>query len=205
MKRLFLFCLLLTWACTPSNPDPERLKEADTRYLRGDIDAALDLYREILNDHPGHARTAIMASKALYYKQEFDEAESLLNEACTADDTSVDCLLWLAKVRAVAPEKHEQAMRVLDELLERDSSHIEAWTLKGQLLEDQDRVPEAIDAYRYAVAESKKAARAHLRLSLLYKKHGMLSRSQADYRRALQLSVDDPELTERIQSAYQKQ
>ncbi len=192
--------VLFTTACDDRSAQTleAELGEAHRKFVGKDMDGALRIYEKVLAEEPDSTTAAVMAAKIYYFKMEFPRAEKVLVDSCEQDGPSIDCLFWLAKTRSVMTGRQAQALETLELLLSRDSAHIEAWILKGRLLEKQGRMPQAIDAYHFAINESKKAAPAHMRLSELYREYGMPPQSAEEYQSAMELSRDNPALREQI-------
>lgn len=190
--------------CGPAElPESAKNKyiEANKQYALRRMDSALRLYQEILKEESGFAAAAIMAGKIFYYRRQFPQAEQYFKQAASAEADNSTAQLWLLKVRSMDPARDEQTLAGIEAFLRKHSSISEAWLVKGTLLERKKDVQGAMASYSYAAEEGRKAALAHLRLSLIYSKAGFQEQAQRELSKARGLAEGDELLLEQLETS----
>ena len=197
---LLLGLTLVVFACSKetSKESLKQYQQAFKVYEQKDTDRALDMLQAILKESPEFVQARIMAGRVYYFRGDFDAAEVYLERAANDDPANIDALLWLAKAQSSKPEKNDIALKTLDRLLDKDSSHLEAWFLKGLLLERKNDLNGALSAYRYAVNRARTLSLVHLRLSVIYQKAELPDMSKSELERALLISRFDPNFAKEI-------
>ena len=176
----------------------EKYARANMKYLQKDTKAALKLFEEVVEEEPNFTNARIMAGKVHYYERRFAKAERVFQEAVDNDSCNSNALFWLSKVQSLNPARQESALENINLLLERDSGNLEAWHIKGLILEHKGKVPEAMRAYRTALLERRKLAMVHFQLAKLYQKAAMNEMALKHLDSAMALSDGDASLQREI-------
>ncbi|MCE9598396.1 MAG: tetratricopeptide repeat protein [Spirochaetia bacterium] len=161
-------------SCGPTREETaKKFQDANRLYEAHDLEGARKLYGEILDSDYDHTPARIMIARIYYFNRNFEQAHKELENAIDRNPSSIDALFWLARVQSVMPEKKEEALRTLANLLENDGGHIDALLLKASLHEEKKQTHEAIAAYRAVTEREESIARAHARLGMIYGSVGL--------------------------------
>lgn len=197
---IFAALLGLVSACSGSGSELDaKYEDALQSYSRHEVGESLRLLKEIYEEDPSYPNVALMFAKLQYFQQNYDQAEEILRRA-VASDGSVNASLWLAKVLQTREAGREEALEIVNEIVEGDSGNPEAWYLKGRLHEELDQTPEALAAYRYVIAEGRKIALAHLQLAAHYGRAGLHEQARRHLNLAALLADGDPAIMRAIDS-----
>ena len=206
------FCgtvMVLFLAGCSGSPHPDALtafKEGNIQFGRHNFEGASRAYTLAISKDGKFLPARIMLGKLLYYQHKLPEAGRQFESVLSREPHNIDGLLWMAKVDSRGPDRPswERAVQRLDTLLERDSSHVEAWYLKGTVLEQQGKIPESIAAYRSATKNGEYLALAHLRLAIVYRKAGLTDQAELQLRQATVVSQDNPALLTQVRKAWRR-
>ncbi len=146
------------------------MSQALTFYRERQLDGALRLSREVLDDHPEHHPALLLAARIALYQGRYEDAGRFAERIL--DDRPDHCGALLLRARTLLHGEEAEpaaALALLEHVVEMDSGHAEAWYLRGLALERLERLPDAITSYRTAAAAGRRLAAAHVRLADLYK------------------------------------
>jgi Flp pilus assembly protein TadD len=145
-----------------------RLEQAVALHRRGDSEAALPIYREVLAQQPDNPVAQHFLGVIYYQHGDLDEALPLLERAVALrhDEPEFHNNLGLA---LVAADREREAIAEYREALKLKADHAAAWNNLGIALQACNEVHPAIDAFRHSLALEPgfKHARWNLALSLL--------------------------------------
>ena len=170
----------------------KKYEEAIQLYNRNKPEEAREKLRSLLEEEDEYLPALIMLGKLDYYDHKSPQAEDAFDRALSIDDYSIDALFWRARARMTQEdaEKQSEALSDLKLILERDSSHQEAWYAMGLLHERNGRMDQAIAAYRTALLQSTRTGLVHLQLGNVYEKAGLHEQADIHYRQALLFNPD---------------
>lgn len=121
-----------------------------------------------LSDPKAMAALQLVLAEAYMAQREPDKARERVGKVLTLQPSSVEALLALARIKAVAAD-YDGALALADELLAKHPDSVEGWQLKGELLaRAKSNTTGAIAAYEKAVALQPKRADLHAALITLY-------------------------------------
>lgn len=191
----------MLFAVCSRKPDPELQKKYE--HALGQFDArnsadALKEVDEILKKDESLVNVLVLRGKILYYSENLPEAEKSFRRAFERDAANLNARIWLAKVLIRNPSKQSEALEHINVVLDQDSDNLEAWYLKGIILEGQSKTAEAIAAWRYGVQQGKKLTLVHLKLAALYAKADLPEKAEQELAAATVCAGGDEGLTKRI-------
>lgn len=118
---------------------------------QGQLDRAIEKYRQLLTIEPAHFPARCNLGWLLYQAGRLDSAEAEFREAIEGGSSHLNCLVGLGRTLSALgrPGESEEIFRRATEI-EPDSAV--AWTGLGSALAEEGQLTEAIDAFRIAVA-----------------------------------------------------
>jgi tetratricopeptide (TPR) repeat protein len=93
----------------------------------GEIDKALEAYRQVLNVDPGQAELASRVATLLVRQDEFPEAIDILKDAIKANPKAADAYLQLAFIYSHYLKKTDQAVAYVNRALTLEPTNIDAY------------------------------------------------------------------------------
>jgi len=163
-----------------------RAEELERRALFAE---AGQIYRDLMNDHPGHPALLHNLALTLRARGDLAQAETLIRNAIVADpgDAAIhNSLGVLLKARGDA-RGAEVAFR---EATAVDERYPDAYYNLGLLLEEQQRYQEALDAYMGALNLQRANARVLTRIGALLKDRGTMADALSYLQRAVAAEPD---------------
>ena len=94
----------------------------------GEMDKALEAYRQVLNIDPGQAELASRVASLLTREDQFPQAIDILKDAVKANPKAAEPFLQLAFIYAKYLKKTDQAVDYVNRALALDPSNIDAYT-----------------------------------------------------------------------------
>ena len=193
-RGVFLTCSAIYLLSMFSNcgADEELLKRqyrsALAAYARQDMAEAEAGFRFIHETNPEYGRTRLMLARTLIFRENYDDAVDLLEEAIDDSPANLDALYWLAKILSRDPEKVTESLALLDRVLAGHSGHIDALILKGDLLARQGNIKKALTTYRGALLNEAKLSAVHARIGNIYRGAGLDDNARGEFNRAGEVS-----------------
>ncbi len=165
-----------------------RVVFAEGVYLReiGKSRRALERFSEAVRLHPHDPNLRLALTRQYLQLGAVQEAAALLAEFDARFDLSSEEHLLSARLHVVGGREAE-AFTHLDAALAADSAMVDAWLLRGRLLMDTDRLPEALTSLQRAAELEPYRAATRLRLAECYARLGERGRAEEEYTRAIQL------------------
>lgn len=122
-----------------------------TQYVNnGDLDNAINIYKEILQQVPHHALSlknlCYLYSKKKDFSRAFDYAKACYK--VLPDD--LNNFFNMSFIKSELGE-HEEALKIINELLEKEPESVRNWVQKGVCLQHLKKVDEAISAFRHVL------------------------------------------------------
>jgi tetratricopeptide (TPR) repeat protein len=153
---------------------------------QGALQAAEQLYRQILEAEPGHAEALYHLGFNAYRLGRLDVAEHYLSKAAAAQPQvpMIHCHLGLV-YRAL--RRPQEAIACLERAIRLKPDYAEAFNNLGAVLRDVGRLADAIGCYEQAVRCAPYFAGAHSNLSVVYQAAGRLDEALASCREAMRL------------------
>jgi tetratricopeptide (TPR) repeat protein len=143
----------------------QRLQQAVAWHERGDVEAALATYREVLAQQPDNAVALHFLGVIHYQRRNLAEALPLLERAVRLqpDEPEFHNNLGLA---LAAADREEEAIAAYRRALALKPDHAGAWSNLGLTLQSLNDIDGAIDAYRRALALNPGLVHARWNLAL---------------------------------------
>lgn len=148
-----------------------KLLEADELFKLKNFDAALPVYKEILQEEPSNISALGGALEIMRWKEDFDGAVKLCNVAVKHDPTFVTPYVLLAHLYYEMQDIN-QAMLEVNKALKLEPDSYDALCFYGLLLWYESRYQEAIKYLRRAVEINYDMYLAHDYLSACYQRVG---------------------------------
>jgi len=164
----------------------QRLQQALSLHERGDTDAALAIYREVLAQQPDNALAQHFVG-VIYYQRGVTAAALPLLERSVAlqpEEPEFHNNLGLA---LAAADREAEAIAAYRAVLALKPDHAPAWNNLGLALQAQNDVRAAIDAFRRALALKPAFVRAHWNLALALLLDGQFAEGWREYESRLAL------------------
>ena len=102
--------------------------EGSTLEENGEMDKALEAYRQVLNVDPGQAELASRVASLLTREDEFPQAIDILKDAVKANPKAAEPYLQLAFIYAKYLKKTDQAVDYVNRAINLDPTNIDAYT-----------------------------------------------------------------------------
>jgi Flp pilus assembly protein TadD len=171
-----------------------RLREALALHARGDADAALPLYREVLAAEPDNPTAQHYLGVIHYQRGNLAEGLPLLERAVAAqpDEPEFHNNLGLA---LAAADRDSEAIAQYRATLSLKPDHAVAWNNLGLALQARNEIRAGIDAFRRALALKPDFTRARWNLALALLLDGQFAEGWREYEVRLEL----PELGRDLQ------
>ncbi len=132
-----------------------------------DVDAAIDLFREIRKSDPARLDAMDIYSNLLYVKDMRTELSSLAHAANNIDPFRVETCCCIANFYSLRSQ-HPKAVVYFSRALQLNPRHLSAWTLMGHEYMEMKNTGAAIQAYRSAIKCNKRDYRAWYGLGQTY-------------------------------------
>lgn len=195
----FFVCLTLLLQCGGDEAQQqERYAEALQAYNERNHPHAAQILEEILAEDADFANARIMLGKIEYFNRNFERAQSQFEQAHDAAPQNANARVWLARTLLLDSEERARALEILNDLVQSDSAHAEAWYLKGRVHQLQGDSSQAIAAYNSALSRGRSIALAHAELGGLYLEAGLPDDAQRHFRLAVLIGDGDPGIRDRI-------
>ncbi|HVR01492.1 MAG TPA: dynamin family protein, partial [Polyangia bacterium] len=162
----------------------------------GIIDRIAGTLDELAGDGEGAARDEIALAFAMAERGDVAEAEARLADVAARFPKLGPAFFHLGRLRARRGAL-EDAVTALGKAVDLDRDGAEAWAVLGDALARLGRTEPARDALRHALALAASAelrGRAHATLGRVHADAGQLGKAVRDFRKALELLGDDPEV-----------
>jgi tetratricopeptide (TPR) repeat protein len=194
-----LLLLSFLFSCKKDDPEINRLyDEGMSLYLQNNTAGALGIFDSILKKQSDHVKARIMKGKIQYYSRDFENASGSFSRALKDDPDSIDAKFWLGKTQAMMPGREESALKELGEVLEKDSSHLEAMYYRAIILERLKKPDEAQNIYKFIIQQTSVIAMSHVHLAQILKRSGQEDAARKEFAEAKSLVENNPLLKNEI-------
>jgi tetratricopeptide (TPR) repeat protein len=178
----------------------------------GEMDKALQAYREVLNVDPGQAELATRVAALLARQDDFPQAIDVLKDAIKANPNASEPYLQLAFIYAKYLKKTDQAIEFANRAIALDPRNIDAYQRLCEIelaAGDEKRAREALD--RAAKAKSDNAAfwsrLGKLYASIVFKpdvepKAEDINRVNEMFKKAAEFAGDDSTIVKEVADYY---
>ena len=161
------------------------------RATNGDLDGALELYREALRDKPNYSEAHFFLARGLEQQGKVDEAKSETPGPALASIVRTGAhFLGLLLARE---KKYDQAAAEYQTVLKTNPRSATAHNDLARLLQTEGRLDESVRHYLAAVHFDSSPAQAHNNLGVLYLQKGQLADGITQLREALRLNPGNVE------------
>jgi tetratricopeptide (TPR) repeat protein len=138
-----------------------RYELGNALWQSGDARGALQEYEEAARLEPTWSWPLIWKATAHTYLNEFDEAQSALDEALALSPRDPHAHVGIGRLRA-AEKKPEEAIEAFEKAVDLDPNLGGAYAELGQVLEDEGETDRAIEVYEKGAARGNHACRDRL-------------------------------------------
>jgi len=146
-------------------------------YKQKEIEKAKDLFESIYIRNPEYREVAIYYGKILYYKSEHSKSFEIFKTAYHSKPYQINYLYWAIKTGFWANEKEENLQILINNYLIYDRSNPEIFYINGVLEERSGRLDLALMNYEESISKLSNLIPAVSRLSVVYSKVGLVSKS----------------------------
>ena len=168
---------------------PEAFAIAVEHHRGGRLQAAEQIYRQILAVQPDHADALHLLGVIAHQAGKPDEAVACYRRALELKPDLADAYNNLGKTLR-NQGKLDEAVACCRRALELKPDYADAHNDLGNVLQEQGKPDEAIACYRRALELKPDLAQAHNNLGVVLKEQGRLDEAVSCYRRALELKPD---------------
>ncbi len=162
------------------------------RATNGDLDGALELYREALRDKPNYSEAHFFLARGLEQQGKVDEAKSEYAMALRLHPSFEQARIFLGLLLA-REKKYDQAAAEYETVLKTNPRSATAHNDLARLLQTEGRLDESVRHYLAAVHFDSSLAQAHNNLGVLYLQKGQLADGITQLREALRLNPGNVE------------
>lgn len=177
-----------------------KLQTAVSRHKSGDVDAALQLYAEVLQASPDNADAWHLSGLAAYHHGDDKQAESLVRHALELSPGNNRFKSNLASI-LVRQEQYEEAESLCREVLKTEPSNASTLSHFGAALQKTGRYVEALEAFKKAVGIAPDAAR-YCNLGAVLADFGRGPESAEALEKSYQLDPSNPQTVMNLGIAY---
>jgi tetratricopeptide (TPR) repeat protein len=164
-----------------------------TAHQFGQLQAASEMYRQVLRLCPNHADSLHLLGVAAYQSGEGAAAIDYLRRAIMLDPNQAHYHYNLG-ISFYAVGRTAEAIEVFDAALRLRPDYPEVHYNRGNALKQQGRKQEAVDCYRRALRHRPNYIEAYNNLGNCLLDLGRPERAEAAFRRALRITPDAPEV-----------
>ncbi len=182
----------------------EALAIAIQHHQAGRLQAAEQIYRQILAVEPNHADALHLLGVASYQLGEYEAGIECMRRAIALMPNRADAHDNLGKALRERGRLAE-AVACCQRALELKPDYAEAHNNLGAAFQEQGKLDEAVACYRRALQLKPDYAKAHNNLGIAFTDQGKLDEAIACYRRALQLKPDYDEAHNNLGAAFHNQ
>ena len=183
---------------------PEALAIAIGHHQAGRLQAAEQIYRQILAVNPNHADSWHLLGVIAHQVGQHEIAVEYIGRAIAINGSAAHFHYNLGNALKDL-RKLDEAVAAYRRALELDPGYVGAYTNLGVALMEMGRLEEAVAAYRQALELKPDFVDAHNNLGNALKDQGKLEEAVACYRRALQLKPDFAEAHGNLGNALKDQ
>ncbi len=152
----------------------------------GDLEDSVEYFEKAIKDEPDDAGRQDTLAKVLYQLERFDEAEALARSAIELDSSNVSTHMVLYSVY-VARDDLTSARQALDAAWEQDPADRQVMEQMAWLASRNGSPEDAIAAYEAMTVADDGDVEAWVALGGLYAEQDMLDKSEAAYRKVVEL------------------
>jgi predicted TPR repeat methyltransferase len=163
------------------------LSTAMEHHQRGEFDAAIQAYDQVLDINPKHFDALHYLGVLYYQKNQPEHALPLLEKAVSLEPKDAACRSNLGLV-LLALGDTEKAIETFHVALQLKQDFEDAYTNLGNAFMHSGQIEQAISAYRSALALNDEQPSVHNNLGVALKKQGLLEEAKTEYLKALKLS-----------------
>ena len=157
-------------------------------YLTKDkLEAALDVYREVLERNPYHAGAHNNLGVVYMRKHLYSEAITEFERAIELDDNYREAYNNLA-VAYKEMKMFGEALAAAEKALLVDPNYLLAYRTLAQIHFDSEDYEQAEKYFRQVLKSGREGATLHIQLGLIYQRSGRMEDAIAQYRRAVDLA-----------------
>ena len=143
------------------------MKKAVDLHRKEHLDAAVGIYRKVLEKKPGFIPAIGMLGTALGQMHQFDASVKLLKEAIKAKPNYAVYYNNLASTY-IQSKNYNEALKVVKQAIDLDGNYVDAQNTMGVILGHLDRYDEAIVAYDNSLSIKKDDPETLIKIALLH-------------------------------------
>ncbi|PZV17506.1 MAG: hypothetical protein DCF22_03530 [Leptolyngbya sp.] len=187
----------------PKSTLPESLKVAVRYHQAGDIEAAKQTCRAVLEQQPDLADGWHLLALMAHQERNLDEAIAHYQRAIAADPTHCDSYNNLA-VALHEQGKFDDAIAHYQKVLALKPDYADAHNNYANALREKGRLEEAVQHYQQAIAANPTYADAHNNLGLAYYAMSNFEQAAVAYRQAVALRPNFPQALNHLGNALKE-
>lgn len=161
------------------------------RHMKGDLDAASEVYCKVLREQPDFADAWNLSGVVAHQMGQHDNGIEYISHAISLRDNIPAYHLNLATA-LMASKRAEQAEAVSRKCLELDPKNKLAWNVLGNALQEQHAAPEAIQCFERAIKLDKNHVDTWVNLGQVYRKTNCLEMAEKCTQRSLRIDARHP-------------
>lgn len=153
VKRAFLLMIVHLGIAAGGLQGQDLGARADSAWSRGDNDAAIRLYNELLSRDSSEVVALHRVGLVTAWNEQYDEALELLGRAHRLAPERIDLALDRARVLGWS-QRYNEAIDAVTQVLTRDPDHFEALAAKARYASWAGRYDEAVEVYDRLITEA---------------------------------------------------
>jgi predicted Zn-dependent protease len=190
LVTLTLFMVAALVGCDEKNLSKEDLlqfQRAQSLFIGKKFAESEKVLTPLLEKRPGHLESVVLLSKIKIYTRNYAEAESLLRAYLEDDEENPYALMWLGRLLALQEPRREEAVEIFKKIVHKDPENYLAHYYLARFLEKENRMKEALQEYRAALAMEQELGRMHLHIGSMMARLNMKDQAELHYNRSKML------------------
>ncbi len=188
-KFIIIAMIFLFWGCcNDAEAGREYYRKGMAAYYRKDLNSAGKLFSLSFKSDCSNLNAKLMTAKICYFEKKYSCALEGVNRILEDDRRNINALYWKARILIMKDRDNpEEAVKLLQRVVEGDSHHMPARMLLALLYEQSGRYSEAFREYALVKAEGENLIDAGANLALLYMKTGMRKKARMEIKTASEM------------------
>ncbi|MDX1958569.1 MAG: hypothetical protein SFU98_08360 [Leptospiraceae bacterium] len=146
-------------------------------YKLGEREKAKKVFEHVYKKDSNFSDVSLHLGKINFFSEEFKEAYNILKSGYKENPTKIQYLYWLIKSGFLSGIDKEELKELVSEYLKIDSNNPEILYISGVLEEKSGRLDLALASYEESISRLSNFIPTAARLSSIYEKAGMKSKS----------------------------
>lgn len=177
-KILLLLCIMTILECgnqSNENQYVEEINKIETYFANRQIAEIVPLLNKVLEADPQNRIALLYTCKVSFYLKKYTDAITDCSILLEYHPEYIEAKIIKSRALISSGKKEnvDEAIKILDSILQYDTLNSQAWYWKGRALERSGNHGDAIASYNTAIHQTQTLANAYSRLANLYKKAGL--------------------------------